>query len=587
MKTASRFSFKSVGGILADAVLRAPLRFSLVALAMVALFATGMRFAHFSTDYRIFFSKEDPGLATFDRLEKTFSKTDNVLFVVHAKDGSIFTRDALGAIQDLTTRSWTLPFASRVDSLSNFQIMKALPEEMVVRDLVPGASRELSDTALASIEQDAVAEPILLGSLLARDLRTGAVNVSLHLPGASPSEVTETAAQARRIVDEARTRYPSLEIRVSGMATMNDAFMQASVRDLAIMMPIMSIVMLIGMFFVMRSLSATLAVGGIIGVSAAMTMAFAGFAKYPLSPPCVAAPMITLTVAVADGVHIVLAVRKAMQDGKSKYDAIRESIRSNLEAITYTWLTTVVGFVCLNYSEAPPVRHLANMTCVGVTAAYVFSFTLLPALLALLPLRAETRAASAQTQSLFFARLSDLVIRRRGVVLLSALLATVVFGGLASRLETNDQFVRYFAPSIPFRQDADFTIKHLSGIYRLELQVGSGQSQGVTDPAYLRTLDGFAGYLRQQPEVDHVYSVVDLEKRIHQVLHDGDLAAYRVPTTREEASQNLLVYEMGLPEGLGLTDRVDLDKQSSRVTVTVKDQRTHRICAARRIVAPT
>jgi uncharacterized protein len=579
MKTSSRLSFKSIGERLAEAILRAPRRICIVTLLVVALFSSGIRLARFSTDYRIFFSKEDPGLTAFDRLEKTFSKTDNVLFVIHPKDGDVFNRKTLAAVQDLTLRSWTLPFASRVDSLSNFQIMKALADEMVVRDLVSGDASALSPQALAELKQDAVAEPILVGSLLSRDLHTAAVNVSLHLPGAAPSEVTETAAQAQRIAEEARARYPHLEIRVSGMATMNDAFMQASVRDLAIMMPIMSLVMLIGMLLVMRSVSATLAVGGIIGVSAAMTMAFAGFAKYPLSPPCVAAPMITLTVAVADGVHIVLAVRKAMQDGLSKLHAIRDSIRGNLEAITYTWLTTVVGFVCLNYSEAPPVRHLANMTCVGVTAAYVFSFTLLPALLALLPLRAETRAARAPSQSPFFARLSDFVIRRRGIVLASTLLLTVGFGALALRLETNDQFVRYFAPSITFRKDADFTIKHLSGIYRLEFQVGSGQSQGVTDPDYLRTLDGFASYLRAQPEVDHVYSVVDLEKRLHQVLHDGAPGAYQVPSTREEASQNLLVYEMGLPEGLGLTDRVDLDKQSSRVTVTVKDISTKELTA--------
>ena len=567
--------FERTGRAIGEAVVTRPRTTLLLGLVTFLAVAFGLTMARFSTDYRIFFSKDDPGLAAFERLESTFTKTDNVLFVVKAREGSIFQADALEAIQELTTVGWTLPHASRVDSLTNFQHPEANGEDIQVGELVPRPARELDAAGLAHVREAAASEPLLSGSLLARDGRTAAVNVTLRLPGKEPAEVSQSADAARKAVETARAKHPGLDIRASGMAFMNDAFMQASTRDLGVMMPLMVLVMLIGMVFVMRSGLATLAVAAIIGVSAAMSMAVAGWLHYPLTPPAVAAPMIVLTVAVADGVHIVLAAMEGMREGKTRSQAIVSSLEKNLEAITYTWLTTIVGFVCLNYSEAPPVTHLANMTSIGVTAAFVYSFTVLPALLVILPVKARGAAKSAarpaDARPTAMERVAAFVVRRRLPLLVGTVLVTVIAGLEASRLETNDQFVKYFDESIPFRRDVDFTMKNLSGIYRLEYQVGSEGPSGIVAPEYLEKLDAFGGWLRAQPEVEHVYSIADVVKRVNQVVSGDDQAAYRIPASRAAVSEALLVYEMGLPQGLDLTDRVNVDRSAARLTVTVKD----------------
>jgi len=72
--------------------------------------------------------------------------------------------------------------------------------------------------------------------------------------------VTLAAEAARRTVAALGRKYPSLEVRASGMAFMNDAFMQASIRDLAVMFPLMIVVMLGAMALLMRSALATVAV---------------------------------------------------------------------------------------------------------------------------------------------------------------------------------------------------------------------------------------------------------------------------------------------------------------------------------------
>ncbi|MFT3836044.1 MAG: MMPL family transporter [Myxococcaceae bacterium] len=441
-----------------------------------------------------------------------------------------------------------------------------------MRPLVERDASKLDAEALKAVRDAAVDEPMLLGSLLSRDEQTTAVNVTLRLPRKDPSEVVDATHYARQVVEQVRARHPSLDVRASGMAFVNDAFMETSISDMAVMMPLMLLVMLAAMAFSLRSAWATVAVAAVIAGSAALTMATAGWLGYPLSPTSVAAPMIVLTVAIADGVHIAHAAMAQLRGGKTKAEALVGSLSANLEAVTYTWLTTVVGFLCLNYSDAPPVNHLANMSSVGVTLAWLLSLTLLPALMMLLPVKAP--AARAERGGRFFSALAGLVIRRRRWVLAATLLVTVGGAMLASRLEPNDQFIQYFDRKLPFRQDIDFTMQHLSGVYRLEFQLGAAGPGGVTDPAYLERLDAFSTWLSRQPEVQHVFGLNDVIERVHPLLAGGPR---RLPSTAAEATEALTMYELSLPAGLDLTDRVNVDHSASRLTVTVRDMSTRQM----------
>ncbi|HEX5637678.1 MAG TPA: RND transporter, partial [Gammaproteobacteria bacterium] len=71
-------------------------------LLLVALLAAGLPRLHFTNDYRVFFSKENPQLLAFENLQNTYTKNDNVLFVITPKDGKVFTPETLTAVRDIT-----------------------------------------------------------------------------------------------------------------------------------------------------------------------------------------------------------------------------------------------------------------------------------------------------------------------------------------------------------------------------------------------------------------------------------------------------------------------------------------------------
>lgn len=80
-------------------------------LLWVFALANGGRFLQFKTDYRVFFSKDNPQLPAFDALERAYTKNDNLLFVVTPRDGRIFTPHTLAALEELTEAAWQIPYS--------------------------------------------------------------------------------------------------------------------------------------------------------------------------------------------------------------------------------------------------------------------------------------------------------------------------------------------------------------------------------------------------------------------------------------------------------------------------------------------
>ena len=105
--------------------------------------ASGASRLQFIDEYRVFFGEDNPQLRAFDAVQDIYTKNDNILFVVTPADGNGFSPDALAAVEDLTAEAWRIPFAIRVESVTNFQHSYAEGDDLTVEDLVSGA-RELS-----------------------------------------------------------------------------------------------------------------------------------------------------------------------------------------------------------------------------------------------------------------------------------------------------------------------------------------------------------------------------------------------------------------------------------------------------------
>lgn len=538
----------------------------LLSLALAVAAGAGAGKLEFSTNYRVFFSAANPELKAFENLQNTYTKNDNFLFVVEHENGKAFSQEALDAVEQLTEAAWQIPYAIRVDSVSNFQHTYAMEDNLIVEDLVSDAV-EKSTVFLDQRKDVALAEPLLRDLLLTPDASISAINVVLQYPEKDLMEVPEAVAVARDIAERIEADFSGIDVRITGVSMLNNAFAETGMNDSATLMPLMFLVIFVLTWAILRSLTATFSTLVVIALSTIVGMGIAGFAGIKLTPISMSAPIVILTLAVADSIHILISLRGFMREGLSKRDGLVEAVRVNFLPVTITSLTTIVGFLSLNFSDSPPYWHLGNITAIGIAAAWFYSVTLLPALIATLPYKTK-QSATADWSRRAMDRLADGVIGNSRKILIGVGVAAVALIAFIPTIEFNDQWVEYFDESIEFRTDSDKALQDF-GLYPIEYSVPAAGPGGVSEPEYLANLEAFTNFLREQPEVTHVYTLSDIMKRLNRNMNADDPAYYRTPDNRELSAQYLLLYELSLPYGLDLNDRINIDKSASRVSATL------------------
>ncbi len=540
----------------------------LATLIIVAMTASGVRFITFKTDYRVFFSDDNPQLLAFEELQNTYTKTDNVLFVLAPKDGNVFSPETLASIARLTESAWQIPYSLRVDSITNYQHTRAEEDDLIVDDLVPDPA-QISPADLQQIRDIAINEPLLVNRLISPNGQVAGVNVTIQLPDdGSGDEVPEITAFARDLVDKVKAQNSNLDVYLTGMVIMNNTFPEVSLHDQTTLIPIMFMIVLLTLVLLLRSITAMFATFLVIIMSIAAAMGLAGWLDIALTPPSASSPPIILTLAVADCVHVLSTLLHSMRKGEGKLAAIVESLRINMQPVFLTSLTTVIGFMSMNFSDAPPFRDLGNIVAMGVAIAFVLSVTLLPALIAILPLRVK-EGETRRTQ--YMDRFAGFVIARRNPLFWGVGALALALIAFIPRNELNDEFIKYFDMSVPFRADTEFATTRLTGIYTIEYSLGTGESGGINEPEFLRDVERFADWYHEQPHVLHVNSITDIMRRLNKNMHADDPAWYRLPNERELSAQYLLLYEMSLPYGLDLNNQIDVDKSATRLIVSLEN----------------
>ncbi len=525
----------------------------------------------FDGDYHVFFSESNPELEAFDALQEKYTKDDNIVIVLAPDNGDVFTRDNLIAIEELTASAWNTPYSSRVDAITNFQHTSAVGDDLYVDDL-SYESASKSDAEIREIKKKAINEPLLLHRIINEKGSVTAINVTVRLPGIdSATEIPEVTVATRKMVEDFKNKYSQFEVYTTGLVPLNTAFFESSQSDLALI-GIMLLIVVIVTFLLTRNLFATISTLVVVLFSIMSAVGFIGLTGIKLTPPSAVFPTMILTLAVADSIHILVTMlQKVRKDGMTKKEALVESMRLNFMPVFITSLTTVIGFLTMNFGDVPPFWHLGNITAFGMTMAFLYSTTTLPALMAIFPIWKKKAAVIRDDKISLYTKFGLFVTKQPARLTLISLVIIASLTYLATLNVFNDEFVEYFDDSVQFRRDSDFINDNLTGFYNVEFSVGSGESGGINEPQYLKKLNDFEDWLNEQPEVVHVNAFSEVARRVNRSMHGDDENYYRVPENREEAAQYLLLYELSLPFGLDLNNQINVDKSESRVTATLKN----------------
>jgi len=522
-----------------------------------------------SYDTRIFYSEQNSFLLHLREFEKKFSHNNNVLFVVTFKDETSSERvtsvEVLKAIADMTERAWQLPHSTKVESLTNFPRVFSEDDAFGVQEMLP-SKEGLTPEAAAAIEDEALADPLIVNRLLASDARATGINVNFQLPVQASDEVRDISHRALAFADEIERDYPDLQVDVTGNIMLMATYNEASHLDAQLLVPIALLVAGGIVVIFLRSRNGSLVVISILGVASASSMGVAGWFGHVITPASIAAPIIVISIALASTIHVVISVKHAIAEGLDNQAAIREAISINAKAVGLTNLTTAIGFLAMNQADAPPFNDLGNIVFGGIVLSYALTFTWLPAALTLLPL-----GVSSDRSSALMAAVGRLINWLRWPLLAGMVIAVLMTVNGLREVRLDDDFVRYFDTRFDYRNASDRAEERLTGLNIMEFDMETGMDGGVYQPAYQQTLQAFTAWLRTQPGVVSVADISEITRRIHKAMNvSGEPTRNGIPENGDLISQYFLLYELSLPYGASITDRINVSRSSSRVTLIMK-----------------
>ena len=534
-------------------------------IVLVACVSGALRL-DFSADYRVLFSDKNPQLKAFEEMEAIYGKRDNLMIAVAPDDGNVFTKKTLQAIASITEKAWQTPYSVRADSVTNFQHTTAEEDELTVAPLFENIDT-LSNKEIEERRKTAIAEPLLYNRMISEKGHVAAINIMINTPeNASLEQQFETVNYVRDLIKEAEANTSNITYYLTGETLMGFTAIEAAMYDGQTLFPVMYILILVITYLFLRSAWGVFSVLVIIMLSTAAAIGLTGWVGIQLSTLSAMAPIIILTLAVADSVHILVALFQEMSSGVDKREAIVRSLEVNHQPIFLTSVTTAIGFISLNSSDVPPFGDMGNIVAMGVLMAWFYSVVTLPVILDYLPLKARGRSTRSEA---LMDRLADYSLKRRSELGVAFSLI-LIFGAYCSTLnQFNDLFPEMYGKQITFRQHTDFVRENLTGVMQIHHAIRAKEANGVYEPEYLRQLDRLTDWYEDQPGVTHVESYSSTIKRINKSLHSDQNLHYRIPDTREEAAQYQFLFELSLPYGLEMENILTSERDESRLTVTM------------------
>ena len=358
-------------------------------LVLVGLSASGLRHLGFDNDFRAFFCEDNPDLIAFNTMEDTYVKSDNVFIVIAPKQGDVFQPVHLMMVEKMTADAWQMPYSRRVDSIQNFQNSYAEEDDLIVEDLYEEAE-SLAPSDIEHIRKVALNDPLLVKRLVSPDGKVTAVNVTIQFPKVNQTtELQEVVTHSRELVESYKTKYPDVDFYVTGVTFLNNAFVESGQRDVMTLVPLSFLVMVAFLFILLKSGSAVFGAMLVIVFSDLIALGLAGYVGIKLTPASISSTQMIMILAVANSVHMLVALIYGLQQNEPKLVALKESVRVNVQPIFLTSITTMIGFLGLNFSEVPPFNDLGNIVAMGVFATLCLSLTFLPALMSYLPIHVK------------------------------------------------------------------------------------------------------------------------------------------------------------------------------------------------------
>ena len=320
---------------------------------------------------------------TFEKYRDDLFGANRLNFVVKARTGTIWNKEALTRLYDVTEAVQYLPNVDRVGVQSlwtpNSFVNEITEEGFRADQIIDGTiTPEALTPELISRIQRLTREGGYVGTLVSHDQTSAMITAELNEIDREGRRL-DYVAYNRVLEDAIRKKFEDdkYEIQIIGFAKQIGDIANGAAGVL-VFCGIALLLTGLAVFWYCRSHRFTLLPIGCSLTSLVWQFGTLRLLGYGLDPLAVLVPFLVFAIGVSHGVQQINFIVRGLAHGKTTEQAARESFAGLLIPGTLALVTAIVSFATLVLIPIPMVRELAVTASIGVAYKIVTNLLLLP-----------------------------------------------------------------------------------------------------------------------------------------------------------------------------------------------------------------
>ncbi|MCR5170908.1 MAG: MMPL family transporter [Desulfovibrio sp.] len=567
MNTSNGFS-KSIGRFLVK------YRFLLLLLVVVltAFFGYSSRCLKFDGSVDVWFTEGDPAAERKAAFKASFGNQHSVLVLVEPSHGvDLFSPENIGAIRGLVSEfERSVPYLKEVQWVGSMDIV--VPDGTGIR-IDRLFEHEAPFTAQEAEEgrRRAMAEDDFIQRYISKDGRALAIILDfLDYPGDAKTPEKSIAQSVYAIVGAAGASLPGVSFSVVGEPVFQYNYEVIAAKQTPMMFGLCMLMQLFLFVVMMRSFAASFTPLFIVFLSVIWTFGFIGLAGFDLNLMIIGLPIILVCVCTGNAVHLISDFTEIYRTGVPRKEALAEAVAAVGWPCLLTSLTTAAGFVSFAAAPMRPFQQMALYASLGVLAALVLTFVLIPFFYSFGRRHYSGRVRTAQPAHLsdrFLDRkllaLANGVVRHPAAVVAAFGVLTAVFGASIWLVQIESNNNKLLLEKVPMRQAIDHVDATMGGSMAIDVMLDTGRENGIKSAKFLKDMQNLESCIASHPLVVSTMSVLEPLRKTRQAIYGGDPKMRTVPESDGAAAEYLFLYEMA--GGNQLDKLVSFDSSKVRI----------------------
>ena len=543
----------------------------IISIIATLIMGSGLRFSVIDDDMMKMLPKNLDSRIAWDMVQEEFGSTE-IIFIGFGKEGqTVFHPNAFAALWDISEKLDALSEVEEVMSISTATRMDNYDGFMEIDDLQP--DRNLTENDIQGIKAYLDKNPNIKDRFVSK-------NEDYLLAMIQPFDEIGLDKFRNEVVAVVDPILKDFEVHYGGSAYITGTIPGVIRDDVQSLMKAGLLIMVVILLLNLRSVPAVAMVIMVIGFSLFAMMGFMGWVykltgsdRFLFTMVNTSMPIILLTIANSDGVHVVAKFFKEMRLKRDVRNAVATTMDSLLIPIFLTTVTTAAAFLTMILSPLEPLIGYGIAISAGIAWAWFLSSFMLPAVISLKKWDLDSKAISEVSA---FEKLIDRlgrVVLTHPKYVFSTGLFLVMIGVLGFfKITVDVNFAHFFKPGTEIRDSMDFIDNEMTGTMDVRARVKGD----MKDPNALNDMTALQEFMEENEKISLSYSIADVVKQMHRTVMDDDPAFETVPENREKVNNLFTMYSMsGDPEDF--SSMVDYDYSAGLITALSRVMSTDEI----------